>query len=103
MRSGAGKFTFACGDVYEGNWKENMYHGYGKYSSADTDEYEGQWHEDKMHGHGKYFFRVQGDVHEESPLPAAALLPASCTAPFPAPCAPLFPPAHNCSARPAAG
>ena len=53
-----------------------------------------------MHGHGKYFFRVQGDVHEESPLPAAALLPASCTAPPPAP---LFPAAHNCSARPAAG
>ena len=63
-RSGAGKFTFACGDVYEGNWKENMYHGYGKYSSSDTDEYEGQWVKDRMSGHGKFFYRELGDVYE---------------------------------------
>ena len=102
-RNGPGKFTFACGDVYEGTWKANMYHGHGKYSSAETDEYEGQWCDDKMHGHGKYLFRVQGDLHEASPVPAAALLPAPCPLP-PAPCplppAPFSPPAHNCYVSP---
>ena len=57
--------------MYEGEWKENKYHGHGKYSSAETDEYEGQWKEDKMHGHGRYFFRVSGDVHEAR-APAAS-------------------------------
>ena len=93
-RSGPGKFTFACGDAYEGNWKANMYDGHGKYSSPETDEYEGQWQDDKMHGHGKYLFRVQGDVHEESPVPAAALPPA----PRPPHPAPAPPPPANCYA-----
>ena len=35
---GAGKFTFACSDVYEGEWRENRYHGKGKYTSAASDE-----------------------------------------------------------------
>ena len=91
-RSGPGKFTFACGDAYEGNWKANMYDGHGKYSSPETDEYEGQWQDDKMHGYGKYLFRVQGDVHEESPVPAAALPPALPPAPHTPPPPPRPPP-----------
>jgi hypothetical protein len=63
-RSGKGTYTFACGDTYEGEWLDGMYHGYGKYSSKDSDEYEGQWVKDRMSGHGKFFYRELGDVYE---------------------------------------
>ena len=63
-REGKGTYTFACGDTYEGEWLDGMYHGYGKYSSKDSDEYEGQWVNDRMSGHGKFFYRELGDVYE---------------------------------------
>ena len=63
-REGKGTYTFACGDTYEGEWLDGMYHGYGKYSSKDSDEYEGQWVKDRMSGHGKFFYRELGDVYE---------------------------------------
>ena len=63
-REGKGTYTFACGDTYEGEWLDGMYHGYGKYSSKDSDEYEGQWVKDRMSGHGKFSYRELGDVYE---------------------------------------
>ena len=35
---------------------QNGYHGAGKYTSAETDEYEGQWREGKKHGRGRFTF-----------------------------------------------
>eukprot|EP00966_Prymnesium_polylepis_P316064 7302838-Prymnesium_polylepis.2 len=65
-RSGAGKIYYVCGDVYEGEWRDGMYHGRGKYYSQRKggDEYEGEWRADKPHGHGRYFWRETGDVYE---------------------------------------
>ena len=65
-RSGEGRFEFACGDVYEGEWADGRYHGRGKYwsPSGAGDEYEGEWRADRPHGHGRYLWRSSGEVYE---------------------------------------
>ena len=38
---GKGKYSYADGNVYEGDWKDGKKHGKGKYSWASGDVYEG--------------------------------------------------------------
>ena len=77
--NGAGKMTFANGDVFDGNWKDGLKHGKGelrqkngktykglykngeKYGEGimvwpDRRRYEGKWKNGKMHGMGNYSF-----------------------------------------------
>jgi hypothetical protein len=42
-RTGKGKLTWICGDVYEGEWVDNKRHGKGKHTSADGIVYEGEF------------------------------------------------------------
>lgn len=37
---GHGKFTYASGALYEGQWLQNKYHGQGRYAWADGQVYE---------------------------------------------------------------
>merc|ERR1740124_1882960 len=60
---GTGKYSWADGGVYEGDWKDGKMHGKGKYSYANGGVYEGDWKDGKMHGKGKYSF-ANGDVYE---------------------------------------
>ena len=54
-KHGFGKYTWANGDVYEGEWKDGTQgHGFGKYTLAHGDVYEGEWKDLKQHGRGKY-------------------------------------------------
>ena len=76
-RDGIGKNTWSNGDVYEGEWKDDMQngtgrnvwidgsiyigqylqnkkHGIGDYHWDDQSRYMGEWRDDKMHGVGKY-------------------------------------------------
>jgi len=76
-RDGLGKNTWSNGDVYEGEWKDDMQngmgrnvwvdgsiyigqyiqnkkHGIGDYQWDDHSRYVGEWQDDKMHGVGKY-------------------------------------------------
>lgn len=55
---------YACGDVYEGEWKGGKYHGHGSYTSAESDEYTGEWVNDTMEGKGRLMYRATGDVFE---------------------------------------
>jgi hypothetical protein len=41
QRHGVGKYTAAHGEVYEGEWSENLPHGHGVYHEANGDVYEG--------------------------------------------------------------
>ena len=50
---GLGKFVSANGDVYDGQWENQMRHGHGHFKAADGYEYEGQWNFDKKSGIGK--------------------------------------------------
>ena len=51
---GFGIYHYSNGDVYEGDWKNNMQHGRGKYYFTDGFTYEGEWKEHQIHGTGKY-------------------------------------------------
>ena len=55
-KHGQGKYTFATGDVYEGEWAEGKMHGRGKYSYASGNVYEGEWAEEKKHGKGTFTY-----------------------------------------------
>jgi hypothetical protein len=62
---GKGKYTYADGSVYEGEWRNNMKNGKGKYISVSGSVYEGEWKDDKMHGKGKYTYactKVNGGI-----------------------------------------
>lgn len=58
-----GKYTYANGDVYEGQWKNGKKDGKGKdgykvigtMNYANGDKYDGQWKDDKKSGLGKRF------------------------------------------------
>merc|ERR1711871_1584866 len=52
MRSGKGKFTHHNGDVYEGDWKDDMRHGHGEDSMHSGETYAGQWRKDRRSGKG---------------------------------------------------
>ena len=42
LREGIGNCTWQNGDVYQGDWKDNLRHGNGKFTCQDY-EYVGQW------------------------------------------------------------
>ena len=63
LRNGYGKMTWSDGDVYEGNWKNDYQHGYGKYTWPDGDVYEGNWKNDYKYGYGKMTWS-DGGVYE---------------------------------------
>ena len=60
---GYGKYTWADGTVYEGNFKDSVYHGYGKMTWANGDIYEGNWKDNVNHGYGKMTW-ANGDIYE---------------------------------------
>ena len=47
---GKGKFTYANGNVYEGDYHNDKRHGKGKYTLANGDVYEGNFQDDKRNG-----------------------------------------------------
>jgi len=49
-----GTYTYANGDKYVGEWKDNKYHGQGTYTYADGRKYVGEWKDNKRHGQGTY-------------------------------------------------
>ena len=43
---------YANGDIYEGEWLDDMRHGKGMLRLANTNRYEGEWKNNKMCGNG---------------------------------------------------
>lgn len=62
MRNGQGKLSYASGDIFEGYWKDDQYHGYGVYMWAHGDRYTGQYVEHQMNGEGQLEF-VDGSLY----------------------------------------
>ena len=60
---GQGTYTYADGNIYEGEWNNDNKHGYGIHTWTDGDIYEGAWKNGNMHGYGKYTY-PNGDVEE---------------------------------------
>ena len=53
---GQGTYTYASGDKYVGEYKDNKKHGQGTYTFAGGDKYVGEFKDDKYHGQGTYTF-----------------------------------------------
>ena len=47
---GRGTMVYACGDMYEGQWRAGKRHGYGKHTLATSEVYEGEYVAGKRHG-----------------------------------------------------
>jgi hypothetical protein len=62
-RNGRGKYTKVNGNVYEGEWKDDKRSGRGKYTKANGKIYEGEWKDDKRNGRGKLTY-ASGEVYE---------------------------------------
>jgi hypothetical protein len=63
---GYGVYTWTNGNRYEGMWEKNRREGQvtwisGKQSSSPGDRYQGQWYLDQKHGEGHYF-QANGDT-----------------------------------------
>ena len=58
---GQGTYTHSNGDIFEGEWKEGKRHQ-GTYTHSNGDLYEGDWKEGKRHGHGTYI-ESEGDKY----------------------------------------
>lgn len=55
---GNGELTYANGDVYSGNFKENNRHGQGKFVDITTNTtYQGEFEADQRHGLGRLEFQ----------------------------------------------
>ena len=53
QRNGKGRFIWVTkGDMYEGDWKDDMMHGKGLYIFSNGKVYYGDWFEGEMHGKG---------------------------------------------------
>ena len=51
---GHGKYKWADGREYTGDWVTNKMHGSGIFTWADGRKYQGQYYDDKKHGHGVF-------------------------------------------------
>ena len=51
-----GTYTWAEGDLYVGEFKDNKKHGQGTYTHASGAQYIGEYEDDKMHGQGTYTY-----------------------------------------------
>ena len=60
---GKGTATYANGDVYEGEWKNDRREGQGSCKCTSGEWYEGTWKADKRDGHGVARY-VSGDKYE---------------------------------------
>jgi len=52
---GAGTKYFANGDVYNGNFYNDVFHGYGTYKSINGDYYKGTYSQGQKHGQGESY------------------------------------------------
>ena len=63
LKNGYGKMTWSNGDVYEGNFKNDYQNGYGKMTWSNVGVYEGNWENMVQNGYGKMTWS-DGNVYE---------------------------------------
>jgi hypothetical protein len=63
LRNGKGKYNFADGRIYEGDFLDDKFHGKGKFTWLDGDFYEGDFVDGKRTGKGKFTW-PDGEIYE---------------------------------------
>ncbi len=58
-----GTYTFADGDKYVGEWRDDKRNGQGTATYADGGKYVGEWRDNKRHGQGTYTY-ADGRIEE---------------------------------------
>ena len=53
-----GILTWPNGDIYEGEYTEDIRNGFGIYKYSNGNRYEGEFKNDKQHGKGKITFKI---------------------------------------------
>ncbi|CAD8067567.1 unnamed protein product [Paramecium sonneborni] len=56
MPDGKGKYTFSDQSFYQGEFSKGCLHGRGEFKSKEGNTYRGQWQNNKMHGQGVYMY-----------------------------------------------
>lgn len=62
-KPGKGTMAYANGDVYTGEWINNVRDGFGTMSYVNGDIYVGKWRKNVRHGYGKMSYK-NGDIYE---------------------------------------
>ena len=58
----SGSYLYDGGEMYSGEWKDNLYHGEGVFFYSNGDRFIGFFEKDIPHGHGTYSYR-SGDLY----------------------------------------
>lgn len=61
--TGKGRFSWPSGATYEGEFRSGRMEGTGTFTGADGDTYRGSWVSDKKHGYGEKHY-VNGDFYQ---------------------------------------
>lgn len=64
-RHGVGIYYYSNGDVYGGQWSNDLFDGYGFYIFNSGERYEGELKNGKKHGKGKYYY-INGSIYDGS-------------------------------------
>lgn len=56
LREGKGIYTYQCGDIYLGSWKDDIFHGQGIYIFTNGEIFDGLINYGVMEGRGIYFY-----------------------------------------------
>ena len=67
VRTGRGTYVFPSGSTYEGEWLAGRMQGTGTYTSGDGTRYEGAWQNDLKHGLGEACVRLVRGARAEQP------------------------------------
>ena len=62
-RNGKGMMTFKTGDIYIGDWSNDLFNGQGSYIFHSQERYEGELKDGMKQGNGKFFYS-NGNVYE---------------------------------------
>ncbi|CAD8066863.1 unnamed protein product [Paramecium sonneborni] len=54
LPDGKGKYTFCDSSYYQGDFVKGFFHGKGEFRNKEGANYRGQWQQNKMHGNGTY-------------------------------------------------
>lgn len=65
-RHGLGLYTYADGTIYEGDWMDGTREGIGEFRWPNGDVYRGQFEQEMQHGFGSFFCQATGDMYEGS-------------------------------------